>query len=120
MIEQARSAYRGGERAVLFQLPTGGGKTITASTVVHGAAAKGNGTWWLTHRRELAEQASQTFHGLGIPHGMIAAGHVSDRDALVQVASIQTSGKRNTTLPARSTSVTMVLASGDFAVMSGL
>lgn len=93
-IEQAREAYRAGHRAVLFQLPTGGGKTVTASTVVHGAASRGKGTWWLTHRRELAEQASQTFHGLGIPHGTVQAGYVSDPHALVQVASIQTIVRR--------------------------
>lgn len=89
-IDEARDAYRQGHRAVLFQLPTGGGKTMTASAIVHGAAEKSKGTWWLTHRRELAEQASQTFHGLGIPHGTVQAGYVSDRHALVQVASIQT------------------------------
>lgn len=93
-IDEARGAYKAGHRAVLFQLPTGGGKTVTASTVVHGAAQRGNGTWWLTHRRELAEQASQTFHGLGIPHGTIQAGYISDRHALVQVASIQTIARR--------------------------
>lgn len=93
-IDDARMAYRAGHRAVLFQLPTGGGKTVTASTVVHGAAQKGNGTWWLTHRRELADQASQTFYGLGIPHGTIGSGHISDRHALVQVASIQTIARR--------------------------
>jgi DNA repair protein RadD len=98
-IDSARAAYKAGHRAVLFQLPTGGGKTVTASTVVHGAAQKGNGTWWLTHRRELAEQASQTFHGLGIPHGTIQAGYVSDRHALVQVASIQTIVRRLADLP---------------------
>lgn len=93
-IDSARAAYKAGHRAVLFQLPTGGGKTVTASTVVHGAAQKGNGTWWLTHRRELADQASQTFHGLGIPHGTVQAGYVSDPHALVQVASIQTIARR--------------------------
>lgn len=94
LINGARDAYRGGERAVLFHLPTGGGKTVTASTVVEGAARKGNRTWWLTHRRELAEQASQTFYGMGIPHGTIRAGSISDRHALVQVASIQTIARR--------------------------
>jgi DNA repair protein RadD len=98
-IDDARAAYRAGHRAVLFQLPTGGGKTVTASTVVHGAAEKGNGTWWLCHRRELADQASQTFHDLGIPHGTVQAGYVSDRHALVQVASIQTIVRRLRELP---------------------
>ena len=100
MIDEARSAYKAGERAVLLQLPTGGGKTITASTVVHGAAQKGNRTWWLTHRRELASQASQTFHELGIPHGTVQAGFVSNPDAAVQVASIQTIARRLEKLPA--------------------
>lgn len=93
-IDEARSAYREGVRAVLFQLPTGGGKTVTASTVVHGAAQKRNAVWWLTHRRELATQASQTFHALGIPHGVVQSGYVSDPRALIQVASIQTIAKR--------------------------
>lgn len=99
MIDEARDTYRRGKRAVLFQLPTGGGKTVTASTVVHGAAVKGNRTWWLTHRRELAGQASETFHSLGIPHGTVQAGYVSNPDATVQVASIQTISRRLETLP---------------------
>jgi len=94
MIDEARAAYARRQRAVLFQLPTGGGKTITASTVVHGAAQKGNVTWWLAHRRELVEQASQTFHALGIPHGTVQSGHVSNPQASVQVASIQTIVRR--------------------------
>lgn len=98
-IADARKAFRAGHRAVLFQLPTGGGKTVTASTVVHGAAAKGNATWWLTHRRELAGQASKTFHELGIPHGTVQAGFVSNPRASVQVGSIQTIARRLDQLP---------------------
>lgn len=93
-IDEARTAYGQGKRAVLFQLPTGGGKTVTASTVVHGAAQKRNAVWWLTHRRELAGQASNTFYNLGIPHGLVQSGSISDPRALIQVASIQTIAKR--------------------------
>lgn len=99
VLEQTRRAYRERHRAVLLVMPTGAGKTVTASTVVHGAAAKRNTTWWLCHRRELANQASQTFHNLGIPHGTIQAGHVSNPNALVQVASIQTIARRLDQLP---------------------
>jgi superfamily II DNA or RNA helicase len=98
-IAECREAYAHGHRAVLLQMPTGAGKTMTASTVVHGAAARRNATWWLTHRRELAAQASQTFHGLGIPHGTVQAGHISDPYAMVQVASIQTIARRIEKLP---------------------
>lgn len=99
MLAETRQAYAQRHRAVLLCLATGGGKTITASTVVHGAAQKRNTTWWLTHRRELASQASQTFYDLGIPHGTIRAGHVSDPRALVQVGSIQTIARRLDQLP---------------------
>jgi superfamily II DNA or RNA helicase len=99
MIDEGREAYRQGNRAVMFCLATGGGKTVTASTIVHGAAAKGNTTWWLTHRRELASQASQTFHSLGIPHGTVQSGFVSNPAAAVQVASIQTIVRRLDQLP---------------------
>lgn len=99
VLTETRQAYAERLRAVLLCMPTGAGKTVTASTVVHGAAAKGNVTWWLTHRRELAAQASQTFHNLGIPHGTISAGHVSNPLAMVQVASIQTIVRRLNELP---------------------
>jgi len=99
VLTETRQAYAERLRAVLLCMPTGAGKTVTASTVVHGAAAKGNVTWWLTHRRELASQASQTFHNLGIPHGTISAGHVSNPQAMVQVASIQTISRRLNDLP---------------------
>lgn len=99
VLDECRAAYAQRNRAVLLCMPTGAGKTMTASTVVHGAAAKRNTTWWLTHRRELAAQASQTFHALGIPHGTVQSGYVSDPGALVQVASIQTIVRRLDELP---------------------
>ena len=98
-IDECRAAYGRGERGVCLVMPTGAGKTMTASTVVHGAAARRNPVWWLTHRRELADQASETFYKLGIPHGTVKAGHVSDPTALVQVASIQTIANRVEQLP---------------------
>lgn len=99
LIEGGRQAYRDGAKSVLFCLPTGGGKTITASTIVNGAAQKRNTVWWLTHRRELVAQASRTFYDLNIPHGTIQAGHISDPCASVQVASIQTIANRIEQLP---------------------
>lgn len=100
VIDESRAAYARRLRAVLMCMPTGAGKTVTASTVVHGASAKGNVTWWLVHRRELLAQASQTFHALGIPHGTVSAGHVSNPHATVQVASVQTIVRRLDQLPA--------------------
>jgi DNA repair protein RadD len=99
LIEGGRDAYRRGHRSALFCLPTGGGKTVTASTIVHGAAQKRNVVWWLAHRRELISQASQTFYSLGIPHGTVQGGHVSNPGALVQVGSIQSVTTRADQMP---------------------
>ena len=99
MVEEARQAYRQGHRAVLLNLATGGGKTVTASHIVSGAANKGNVCWWLVHRKELAAQASATFHNFDIPHSTIRAGHIGNRNALVQVASIQSIANRLDELP---------------------
>lgn len=99
VIDESRAAYARRLRSVLMCMPTGAGKTVTASTVVHGASSKGNVTWWLVHRRELLSQASQTFHSLGIPHGTVQSGHISNPHALVQVASVQTIIRRLDELP---------------------
>ncbi len=99
LINGGREAYRQGKRSVLFNLPTGGGKTVTASTIVHGAAQKRNVVWWLCHRRELVSQASATFYAMGIPHGVVQGGHATDPQALVQVGSIQTVANRVSQLP---------------------
>ena len=99
IIQDARQAYKGGNKSVLMVLSTGGGKTICASTVVKGSAKKGNTVWWLTHRRELISQASDTFNRLEIPHSTIQSGYVADPHALVQVASIQTIVRRLDKLP---------------------
>ena len=100
MIDDARSSFRAGHRAVLLQLATGGGKTYLASSMVHGAAAKRKGCLWLTHRRELVGQASRSFSAMGIPHGTIQGGVIGDPSALVQIASIQTIARRLDKLPA--------------------
>lgn len=94
MIEQARDAFRSGHRAVLMQLPTGGGKTYLASTMVDGASRRGNVCLWLTHRRELISQASRSFSTLGIPHSTIQGGVITDPTAAVQIGSIQTVARR--------------------------
>ena len=99
IVEDCRTAFREGDRKVLVQLATGGGKTVLGSFMVHGSSTRGKVCWWLVHRRELIRQASATFYDMQIPHGTIAGGHVSDPLARVQVASIQTIARRLDRLP---------------------
>jgi superfamily II DNA or RNA helicase len=94
IVDDVRAAIRSGKRKVLIQLPTGGGKTALASYMVHGAAQdRGHACLWLTHRRELINQASRTFHNYDIPHGIIQGGSYDARH-LVQIGSVQTVARR--------------------------
>jgi superfamily II DNA or RNA helicase len=98
-IGKLRDAYRQGARAPLYQLGTGGGKTVVFSHIVQSAAAKGTRTLILAHRRELVKQASLNLDWCGVKHGIIAAGQDRDHDAMVLVASIQTVVRRLDKLP---------------------
>jgi DNA repair protein RadD len=94
MIEGIRAEVRAGNRAVVLQLPTGGGKTITGSFMIAGSIQREKVCWWLSHRRELIGQTSRTFASMGIPHGIISAGHSTDPHKRAQIGSIQTVARR--------------------------
>lgn len=108
-VAEIRTAFIAGHRAVLYVLPTGGGKTYTFCYITHAAAAKGNRVCILVHRKELLSQASLSLASLGVQHGIIAPNNrvrdithdhqqelgrsLVNQGAGVQVASIQTFGR---------------------------
>jgi len=92
-LDNIRSEYLSGSRAVLGVLPTGGGKTIVFSEIARLAIAIGHRVLILVHRDELLRQASEKLTLLGISHGIIAAGY-SPSGAQVQIASVQTFVRR--------------------------
>jgi DNA repair protein RadD len=94
-IDLVRDAVRGGSRAVVLVVPTGGGKTRIGSEIVGRHIAKGGRAVWLAHRTELVTQARDRLLGDGLDRvGVVAAGLNPDPEALVQVASIQTLAAR--------------------------
>jgi DNA repair protein RadD len=89
LIDQARAALRGGCKRLLLQCPTGAGKTVLVAHLLATAAAKGKRAWFCVHRKELLEQAVQTFvEAADIHTGIVAAGYPADPSAPVQVCSI--------------------------------
>lgn len=88
-----RQQFGRGHKNVLFQLPTGGGKTVVFSYITEGAARKNNRVLILVHRAELIRQTSASLHEIGVSHGIIAPGFTPTHN-LVQVASVQTLVRR--------------------------
>jgi len=86
--ETIRDAFRRFGR-VVYQLPTGGGKTVIFVHIIAAAVARGRRICILVHLVELIEQISQTLAAQGIAHGIVAPGH-SRIEAQVQIASVQT------------------------------
>lgn len=104
--DEIRDHYAKGSRAVLYVLPTGGGKTFLFVDIARKAAAKKKRVLILVHRQELLYQASLSLAALGVYHGIIAqpkqvntivnkhmediGANYLDQKAAIQVASVQT------------------------------
>ena len=89
LISKARASLRQGCKRLLLQCPTGAGKTVLVAHMLATAAQKGKRAWFCVHRKELLEQAVQTFVDAADIHtGIVAAGYPSDPSAPVQVCSV--------------------------------
>jgi DNA repair protein RadD len=89
-VDEIRAHFASGISRVCYQLPTGGGKTITFAYITTAAVVKGSRVLILVHRIELIEQIAATLARFGVPYGVIAAGCSATPEAPVQVASVQT------------------------------
>jgi superfamily II DNA or RNA helicase len=95
LLDRIDKAWFSGHRSLLCQLPTGGGKTILFSTVVHQANQKGLKCLVLAHREELIKQAADKLEIItNDPVGIIKAGYPTNYDRDIQVASIQSLTRR--------------------------
>jgi superfamily II DNA or RNA helicase len=76
---QARDKARirrafGAARSVLYRLPTGGGKTVTFSSIAADVAERGGCVLVVAHRRELIAQAVETLGRFGLAVGVVCSG----------------------------------------------
>lgn len=99
MIEETRTALRTHD-AVLFQLPTGGGKTVVAANMIRSAAQKGGRPWFVCHRDFLVDQTSKTLDLVGVDHAFISAGRRWNPWADAQVCAVDTLRSRLDRIPA--------------------
>lgn len=99
-IGSIRDAYRAGYKSVLYQAPTGAGKTVMFAFITQNAAAKGNRVYILLHRDEIVSQTSNALNQIGVPHGVISAKDAGNLLEPVQVCSVWTLAKRLSSVPA--------------------
>lgn len=89
-----RRSFLDGNRAPLYVLPTGGGKTVVFNYIAINAASRAKTVLILVHRVELIRQTSKKLREQGIDHGIINAKYSPNPFAPVQIGSVQTLVRR--------------------------
>ena len=90
-----RAAWKQGHKRQIIMAPTGAGKTYLGMRICHEAMQRGKRAVFLCDRTVLIDQTSQVASDYNLPHGIIQANHWrKDPDQLLQIASVQTIGKR--------------------------
>lgn len=95
-IDLIRASLGRGNRRVVCQGPTGFGKTLVAAKIIEMALRKGNRVIFTAPAVSLINQTVAAFEAEGITDiGVMQASHPrTNKDAAVQVASVQTLAKR--------------------------
>lgn len=93
-LEKIFSEWRKGVRSVLFQMPTGTGKTILFAEIVKMGFQQNRKVLIVVHRTELVAQIKHKLMAKGVDAGTILAGEPSDYTKNIQVASLQTLVRR--------------------------
>ena len=88
--QETRLAMARGLKRICLYLPTGGGKTLTATSIIQKAVAKGRKVVFLANRKQLIQQTSAVLNRYGIAHGILQSDNTRNLDAQVLVASIDT------------------------------
>lgn len=93
-INKLREGFRMGFKRQILYLPTSGGKTKTALSMVISAAKKGTRVMFICNRTQLIKQSSRVFAEAGVTHGILQGENTRDLHEQVLIASIQTIAKR--------------------------
>jgi len=95
-VAKLRDNIRAGIKNQILCAPTGSGKTVIGAYMIQSAREKRSRCVFVVDRIALIDQTSATLDTYGIPHGVIQASHWRWRpDLPVQVASVQTLGRRD-------------------------
>lgn len=91
IIEQVRANFKSGNKSVLIQLATGGGKTALTANMLSLATRKDKVCWFIVHRRELIKQTMNAFSTIGMKnYGVVSSGFIHSKAHPIQICSVQT------------------------------
>lgn len=93
-IDKIFAAWSAGTQSVLFQMPTGTGKTVLFAEIVRRGFKKERKILIVVHRKELVEQIAESLLRRDVPAGIIMAGIPPSPQQPIQIASIQTLSRR--------------------------
>lgn len=99
-IEMLRERMRMGERRIILELVTAGGKTAIAIAMIRAAVAKGGRCMFVVNRVQLLQQTVERFAAQGIDVGVIQGANTRGTHRRVIVASIATINSRPAEVPA--------------------
>lgn len=94
VVREVYNHIRSGLKRILVVAATGSGKTIISAQIVADAASRGRRILFIVHRDMLVSQTYDKFQKFGLECGFIKAGWAENRNALVQIASVQTLPRR--------------------------
>lgn len=90
LVDKIYARWQQGDRKIMAQCPTGGGKTIIFTEIARQFIAKGTRVLILAHRQELIIQAANKVQEIiGVEPGIIKNGFKPNYEALIQIGSIQ-------------------------------
>ncbi len=90
VVTEVYAHIRSGIKRILVVAPTGAGKTVIASQIVADAASRQRRVLFVVHRDILIAQTYDKLSSFGVECGFIKAGWQEQRQARVQIASVQT------------------------------
>lgn len=95
VIAEIYHKIRCGKHKLLVFSATGSGKTIILSKIIADARLRNRRSLILVHRNPLIQQTADKLNAFGLDCGFIKAGWAENREAFIQIASIQTLANRH-------------------------
>lgn len=97
-VNQVRSEFHQGKKAVCLEMPTGSGKTYTFCSITDMTYKRNLRVYIIVPKDNIFDQTHRSLTNLGIPHGLIGSGKTMI-NSLVQVCSAMTLVRRMKLIP---------------------